>query len=263
MGQTDIPPGGEGKIEVTFKTGRRKGRQRKEVKVTSNDPVNQTVTLSIIALVEVEFDFEPHLVDMGKIKKGDTAVSRASILIENPEKTKLVDISTSSSLVTARIVEDEPSKSDPHRIEVEVTVLPGPKPGRINETVTAHFNEISQLTATLKITGEITGDVEVTPEILYFNLYRARGVSDQDAQRVKIINKSANRKLHILGVKDPGDRLNLDLTTVEDGVRFVLTAKPKPEVLERDGRVGGSIIIWTDNPEENEIKLRYSLVIRK
>ncbi len=226
--------------------------------MSSNDPANPTIDLSITAFVEVEFDYESNLIDVGTLHKGDTASGQAYLSIKHPEKTKVADISSSSPFVSAKLV-----GGDAGKMKIEVTVLPGMKPGKINETVTVHSDANPSQTARLKITGNIIGDVKVTPEMVRFELSASKGVSDQDAQEIQIVNKSAKKKLRVLGVADPTDRLQVSLSTVEDGVSYVVTAKPKSKVLQRTGSVVGSLIITTDNADQNRIEVRYNIMVRK
>lgn len=47
-----IPAGGSGEIEITLKTGLRKGEMMKRIYVRSNDPEKQTVILLVRAFIE-------------------------------------------------------------------------------------------------------------------------------------------------------------------------------------------------------------------
>ena len=55
----EIPPGGEGQIDVTFKTGKAIGPIAKSITVTSNDPVNPSLTLQVKADLEALFVAKP------------------------------------------------------------------------------------------------------------------------------------------------------------------------------------------------------------
>ncbi len=264
MTKTAIPPGGEGEIEVTFSTGRKKGRQKKSITVTSNDPENPTTRISVTVLIEVEFDFESYTLNYGRMRTNDTATKSTFIQILDPEKTRFTDITTSSPFVSAKRVEASDSADNHTRIEIEVTLLPGLPPGRINETVTAHSSLESKSKATLRLTGSIVGDVEVTPEVLRFVVNESQDASDQNiSQKLQITNNSENKPLRILGARDPDDRLQLNVKTVEEGREFELTATVKPDTLFTLGNKTGTIVITTNNQEQKEITVRYNVVRRK
>ena len=59
----EVPPGGEGEIEVTFDTNNRSGDNRKNIGIASNDPIS-AAQLEIHANVEVLLGFEPGFLDL-------------------------------------------------------------------------------------------------------------------------------------------------------------------------------------------------------
>ena len=264
MTKTAIPPGGEGEIEVTFSTGRKKGQQKKSITVTSNDPENPTTRISVTVLIEIEFDFESYSLNFGKLRTNDTATKSIFIQILDPEKTRITDITTSSPFVSVKRVEASDSADNRTRIELEVTLSPGLLSGRINETVTAHSSLESKSKATLRLTGSIVGDVEVIPEMLRFVVKESQSASNQNiSQLLNITNNSENKLLRILGVRDPDDRLQLNVKTVEEGQKFELTATLKPDTLSTLGTQTGTIVITTNNQEQKEITVRYNVMRRK
>jgi len=215
-------------------------------------------------LIEIEFDFESYSLNFGKLRTSDTATKSIFIQILDPEKTRITDITTSSPLVSAKRVEASDSADNRTRIEVEVTLLPGLPSGRVNETVIAHSSLESKSKATLRLIASIVGDVEVIPDVLRFVVSDSSGKSNQIiTQLLKITNNSEDKLLRILGARDPDDRLQLSVETLEDGQKFELTATLKPEALATSGNQTGTIVITTNNQEQKEITVRYNVVRRK
>ena len=166
--------------------------------------------------------------------------------------------------MSAKRVEASDSADNRTRIEVEVTLLPGLPIGRVNETVIAHSSLESKSKATLRLIASIVGDVEVNPSILRFVVTESQGASNQNiSQKLQITNNSENKPLRILGARDPDDRLQLNVKTVEEGQKFELTATLKPEALATSGNQTGTIVITTNNQEQKEITVRYNVVRRK
>ncbi len=60
----EIPPGGEGQIEVTFDTNHRGGDQHKTIGVMSDDPIKPTVNLEFHANVQVALGLEQEFVQL-------------------------------------------------------------------------------------------------------------------------------------------------------------------------------------------------------
>ena len=74
----EIPPGGEGKIGVTVRSGYRRIQIRQAVKVRTNDPANGTITLLVTANVLVDLEAEPNL-----LRFDPRQSDRASLVIKN------------------------------------------------------------------------------------------------------------------------------------------------------------------------------------
>jgi len=72
----EIPPGGEGKIAVTFKTKGRQGRQSKRITVRTNDPDEPTVYLTVTAEVLVPFALRPSRIHFGRVTE-DGLISKS------------------------------------------------------------------------------------------------------------------------------------------------------------------------------------------
>ena len=62
----EIPPGGEGKIDVHVSTGRSSRKIRQIVRVITNDPKNQEVRLTVTADVQADLDVPRVLQFAGK-----------------------------------------------------------------------------------------------------------------------------------------------------------------------------------------------------
>ena len=234
--------------------------------MTSNDPINPTTQISITAFIEVEFNFASYSLDFGKVSKDDTATKSTYLQIKNPQSTKITDIVASSPFISAKQL--EPSEPiDSSRIEIEIRLLPGLPLGRINQTVTAHSNLTSKPQATLQLGGIIVGDVEVTPEALSFVISQsADGSTQVNEQRLTIHDKPTAKPLKILSVRDSHDRLQLDLSTINEGREFEIMASLKQETMNTilvNKNLRGSILITTDNPDQPEITVLYNVTRRR
>jgi hypothetical protein len=114
----EIPPGGEGKIAVTARTGNQRRNFRQIVNVQTNDPANASIRLTITANILVDLEvvpallrFEPARSETASVKiksYANTAVHLSDIHSSNED----VNISVSSMtippkgevLVTAKLL---------------------------------------------------------------------------------------------------------------------------------------------------------------
>lgn len=92
----DVPPGGEGKIGVTIRSGSRRQQIRQTVIVRTNDPVNDSITLLLTAKVLVDLEPRPYL-----LRFDPQQSESASLVIKNYTDTpvQLSDIHSSSQYV--------------------------------------------------------------------------------------------------------------------------------------------------------------------
>lgn len=261
MTETDIPPGGEGKIEVTFDSSHKKGKQAKTVTVESNDPTNPKATLHISLVIEVEFDFETPALSFGRVRKGESVSKTAVLLIKNLSKRNLLTLNSQSSHIAARIVES--SGGDEGHVNVEITVKPGMPPGPLNETVFAELSDGSYPAAKLQIAGTVIGNVEANPETVHFTVDTSRTAADQTEQKVQVSGAQNGSAFRLLDVKDFKNLLAIDIDTLAAGERYVVRAKPNANALKLENNASGEIRILTDDSEQPSVLVRYSITIAR
>lgn len=254
-----IPPGGEGKIEVTFSTGHRKGQQSKTVTVASNDPVTPSATVHISAVVETHFGFHSSSLYMDKVRPGQTVSKVTYLEVKDPRGVEVTNIETSAENITARVL-DDPQSSEEGRIPIEITVKPGLPFGRYNGSITVTSNVDSLPSATLQITGAVVGDVDVDPETIRFVIMKSAENSVVPAyEKVKVTNYAEGRALNITGIVDPEGILDIEKQIVREGEEYTLLIKPRNPEMITDSR-GGTIRITTDNPDQKELMVHYSII---
>lgn len=202
--------------------------------------------------------------NFGRMSKDETVTKSAFLQILDPTRTEITDISTSSAYIEAKRLEGTSKEGHEREVEIQVTITPGLAPGRINESIVAQSNLTSKPEARLRLTGVIVGDVEVKPDRLRFMYSEADSAQEQlPQQKLQIINLSAGTPLKILEVRDPQNMLELNLTTIEDGQRYELTATLRREAFSTQSGAPGTLLITTNNPEQREITIRYSVTRRK
>ena len=258
MTETDIPPGGEGIIEVTFDTGRKKGKLKKTITVESNDPAKPKATLHVSALIEVEFGFEAHSLDMGRIHKGESSTKTAVLLFKDSSKRDLLELSSSKDHIVTRSTGS--SSDNESRIDVEVTVGPDTPPGRLNETITAKLSDGSYPAASLRIAGIVVGNVEVSPETMRFTVDTSRTAANQSEQRVRVVSTQDGALLRLLSVEDTKKLLVIEVDTTVPGDQYVISARPSDDALVLKRNTSGEIKIQTDDPDQPDMRIRYSIV---
>jgi hypothetical protein len=255
---TDIPPGGEGKIEVTFDSNHKTGEQKKTVTVESNDPGNPHALLNISAVVEIVFGFEQYSLDFGKLRKGQPISVTTTMRVKDPSIRKTITFTASSPQITAVLVEPPAgSNSEPGKLTVEVSGSAEMPPGKIGTTLTASAGNDSVPDATLQIQGTVIGNLDVSPDIVQFHVDTSKSDAEVKEQVVKVVSVGDEVQLQLLKIEDANQNLKFHVDTLLAGKQYDITIKPKPTVLSARKNVVGTLTITTDDKDQPVMSVTY------
>jgi hypothetical protein len=255
---TDIPPGGEGKIEVTFDSNHKTGEQKKTVTVESNDPRNPRASLNISTVVEIVFGFEQYSLDFGKLRKGQPISITTTLLVKDPSIRKTVTLTSSSPQISAVLVETPAgSGSDQSKLTVEVTGSNEMPAGKINAILIASAGDESVPDATLQIQGTVIGNLDVSPDIVQFHVDTSKSDAEVKEQVLKVVSVGDEVQLQLLGVDDANQSLKVHIDTLLAGKQYEISLKPKQAVLRARKNVVGTLTVTTDDKEQPVMSVTY------
>ncbi len=101
----EIAPGAKGSITITFDSGRLRNRVTKHFFVTSNDPVEPRVTLTLSGVVKLEVDLAPTGIYFGRLSPGQQTERTVTLTPVEVKQFKVLDVKTGDpgiALVTPR-----------------------------------------------------------------------------------------------------------------------------------------------------------------
>lgn len=257
---TDIPPGGEGQIKVTFDTSHKEGQQNKTIMVESNDPQNPRASLRVSAFVEIVFGFERYSLDLGRIRKGQPAAKAATLFVKDPSIINTIEFTSSSPYIKANLLNIPVSSDSAGRLTVEVSGAPDIPAGRINAKITARADDSAASEATLQVVGTVIGKIDVSPDIVQFHVDTTRNESRPARQIVRVDGAVEEAQFEFLGVKDAQQLFAFSVDTLVAGRRYEISMTPQPAVLSARQNVSGTVIITTDDEEQPTISVTYSIV---
>jgi len=260
--RADIPPGGEGEVEVTFNTGRRQGKQSKSVTITTNDPETPKARVRITAFIEVDFGFESRMLNFGDVDLTERVTKTAFFRIKEPNQMQISELKSSSPYIEVTKVSQEPDTSGGDRVELAVTLLPELDPGSFRESITVRSTKNGVAPAKLNVYGKVRGDINVMPERLRFDVKPIKGEQTSPHQVIQIINMSPDNELEILSAEDPDGRLKLEIKTLQSGQRYQVVADIDQEALGTGTYFRGEVIIETNNSKQETIKVDYNIYNR-
>jgi hypothetical protein len=196
---------------------------------------------------------------MGKIRQGDSTTKLTHILIKDPGTTEVKELKSSSQYVVARMLDDAGATKE-GEIPVEITVKPGFDLGRFNANITATPTVDSLRATTLRVSGSVIGEVEVSPDAIRFVIMKNSNNSLVPSfQRVRVVNHSESRSLAITKAIDVTGKMSVEEKTIKDGEEYDLIITPKNPT-ELTANDTGTIDISTDNPNQKELQVHYSII---
>ncbi len=214
----EIPPGGEGKIDVTFKTGTGSGGKReKHITVTTNDPEKKTVSLTVSTEVIEAFGISPNRINFNQVKRGQEHVRFASVSGEDKDTTKLTGSESPNPNIK---VEINPKGFDGDKYQqIKIILMPTMKAGRFFERVTIHTDHKTMKDIQLNVIGDVTGDVTIAPNQVHFGLFQK---GKKPSERFMTIRAVGEVTFKILEVTSSIPEVTTSLETVVAGKEYKL-----------------------------------------
>ncbi len=244
----EIPPGGEGKIDVTFKTGTRGGKGRKNITVTTNDPERKTLKLTVSADVEIVLSTSPTRVNFGRLQKSYRPTAKYIALTGNAKDS--VTITSVESKNEHIKVDVNPAGFENNKNKkIKIEVLPGLTVGKFRERITLHTDHETVKKLSLYVYGDIIGTIAVTPRYLSFGMLR-EGVPNEKTITLKAASEAAFK---VLDVTSTIPEVETSLETIQEGKEYKVKAVIKQGFDKAILR--GKILIQTDDTEQQNIEV--------
>lgn len=245
----EIPPGGEGKIDVTFKVGTRGGTRKKTITVTTNDPEQKRIKLKVSADVQVILTTKPNRINFGRLRKGTKSEPKYVSLIGTDKNTvKITSIKSKNKFLE---VETNPAgyEKDLGK-QIKVSVLSGMNVGRFRERIIIHTDHEKVKQLTLYAYGEVVGNIMVKPNYLSFGILK----EGKSPEKTIILKSTSDSLFKVLDVKSTIPELETELEIVQEGQEYKVKARVK-EVFDNP-LLRGKVIITTDDPEQENIEVK-------
>jgi hypothetical protein len=198
-----IPPGGEGKITLEIRTTGYDGNVNKSARVTTNDPKNAQVTVSMKGEVWTPIQLKPSYAQL----KGTVGDEIQQVLViqakkEEPLNVKLESISIPEQ-VSAELEETEKGRS--YKLTVKNKVKgEATYGGQIK--LTTNYPEKPEIV--IRVSGNVRPIVEARPKVLSFGR-----LSLERAEQSKANNRFSKRTVTV--ALNKGDDLKVDKVELE------------------------------------------------
>ncbi len=167
----DIPPGGEGKIRVTFRPENRRGTVHAMILIRTDFPSQPAVSLSVTALARPVFDVVPPVLELGEMPRGAEIVREFTVREAAGKPFAATAVATLRSDVRAELLTTGPAVE--HRIRM--TARTGESSGPFLGTVTVTTDRAGVPPPEVMFQGTVRGDVEAAPLSLFLGSVRKGG----------------------------------------------------------------------------------------
>jgi hypothetical protein len=135
----EIPAGGEGQIKVTFNSKNFFGAVTKTIRVSSNDPDEAVVNISLKGTIVADVVVSPPgLLGFGLIRKGQAATRNITVTQSGSQELKILKVETDQPFIKTKII---PKPVNNRRnYTVEVTVSPDAPEGIFQGKIKIYTN---------------------------------------------------------------------------------------------------------------------------
>ena len=242
----EIPPGEAGLIKATFETGRYKGKQKKTIRVYSNDPDEPEVQLEITGVIKTEVGLEPEFLYFGKVGKGETVTRTLKLIQIGTKELGLNRVEVSREYFTTRVSSLQGGQNRGFQVDV---VLEADAPvGRFTEAMTLHTNLKKRPRIDVPLYANVLGRIRVNPQMMSLGTLKKGSVV---GNRLEVVCADHGEFAVVKVVPNPPFVL-ADVIRVNDG-KFEIRLKIDEDAPA--GRLAGEIDIYTDDPDESLVKV--------
>jgi hypothetical protein len=256
-----LKPGEKGELVFTVNLGAAKGSLEKHINVPSNDPQSPNVNLGIKVNVLQVFEVTPTQVTIGDIHLGEKTNVIVQVHRNDGKKLSITKTEVAGDFAKARVESGDNEQS----AKVLIDVAGQGAPRRFTDQVKLFMDGADQPGATVYVTGRLAGDVNVTPEALYWGVQDAERwpgsyPEAMTTRRVAITSGQNVKALELTNLTSSMKEVTLELVPAEKGVSYTLVAKLAESPKES---TRGTISFDTNIPSQPKIVLPVTVNVLK
>lgn len=162
-----VGPGEFAEAQVEWEVGNADGDKVRKFVVTTDaeDPLHKTIVLRLTAEVMTLVRVIPKQLHFGIVRRDETHVEKVQVHFRDKEMSGMVErLETSSNSLTAKTLSVEPNW-----LTLEVRLTQDKPSGPLFENLTLRFADKNIEDIIIPVTGEIRGDLKLTPVRLYIH----------------------------------------------------------------------------------------------
>lgn len=264
LAKKELGPGESTLLAINFDSKEFRGPQTKHVNIFSNDPVNGAYDLIIAADVKVPLYWDSELRTIGFeiTRAGKTCTKVWNYWTEDVPALQMKVVSK-PAWVDIAIVNGVGGNKQ--KTQVTYTLRADTKPGRHRGEIVLSTNVPGEPTFTAETATIVTQDLLLGSDRVAFN-YVQPGQPLLTRIRVSPADKGTRFKLTKAEIDIPGLKARVENTIVgEEGqavIEGTAMAKDNPLLLKSNGRVKGTLKIYSDLPSTPVMEVEVTYMIR-
>lgn len=244
--KTNIAPGEESDIAVTFDTRPDHGAATRMVTVATNDPKHQQLTLTLKGDVKVQVEADPSPLAFSNVKHG-TEASKEVLISPAPGINGLTVGPIANANRNIKVTQHPRTDGKPGAA-LTITALPNMPAGAFTDLVKVTTN---RQPLEIAVFGTVLGDIVLNPPQVSFGIV---GHHASATQFVRLTN-SGGRKVNVLGLSSTNQAVTAAVDPITPGKEYRITLQLRPNT--PDGALRGSIAIKTDDPEQQTLQVPF------
>lgn len=264
LAKTEFQPGESGEIAVSYNARGKHGKQNQTVTLTTDDPGEPRVQLTISAEVMPLVSIEPAIVQFGQVNKGQEKTARVTVTGRMPDF-KVTDATLSASdKMKIQIISTEPTMVDGQpgaKVTLELTVPANHPVGRISQTGTLRTTESRREIMNFTALGEVLGDLAANPGRIALGNIKP---GSEFRGELKLLSRSGKPFKVISAKADAPVDQQMDVKVTPDpatgATEYTLEISgvaPAKTMLLR-----GELLVETDVPDEKDVRLPFWGTVR-
>ncbi len=257
-----VAPGAHTVLDVTFHSRDLSGENNKTVEISCNDPERSFIEVPLLAYVAAPIIVTPsdRTLDFGKVERGDSPRLEATLLVEERESLAIEVEDLDETRFVAEIRQGE----SPRHAVLVVSVKPDAIAGPFRKLLRLSTDDPRQAKLDFELSGSVKGELGAKPSRLNFRFLRP------GQEMSKELSVSAAGELDFRVTGGEVDLPGLVVEVLDDGaggmarlrVSGKAMAADDPLALANQGRIKGSLLIFTNRPEEPELQVDLIYMLR-
>jgi hypothetical protein len=223
-----LPPGATGELPFSLNLGYYRGNLEKHITVKSNDPKTPEVSLSIKVDYTPLYELTPMTLSPNLAFGMDETNLFTTLARTDGKPLQITKLETSEPWIIATLAPGVSKDDTTARIQISIK-RDGP-PRRFNEFVHVYTAGQSNAPASsVYIYGEVSGEVSVTPEALYWSIVdSAKTVKERPANLITqhvTIRSASGQEIELKNPQSSIQGIKLELKPEADGKAYELIAR--------------------------------------